>query len=645
MIFNSLFNPIKIRGMELKNRVIFPAIGTKMPTNDKYITNQLINYHVERVLGGNGLNITEVCGVHDKSTPAHFLSIGDDKYIPKLKELTDAIHAAGGKIGVQLWQGGIAVASYQNHDIFVPSDTPIYETGEIVTAASTDSIKEMIKSFGDAAKRAVEAGFDCIAFHAGHNYSPHAFLSSAFNKRTDEYGGSFENRIRYPMECIKAIRNNIPANMPLFMRIVAHDDYLENGITIEETIEFCKLAKIEGVDVLDVSRGNFSSAAIKYEVPPVDLPRGFNVSNAERIKKETGIITVAVGRINDPVHANEIIESGKADMLAIGRGQLADPEFCNKAINGDTNNIIRCVGCNQGCYDGFVNPDVAHITCLRNPALGKEAEYRLIKTTTPKKILIAGGGVAGLESAIALKRRGHNPIVCEASESVGGQFTLAGQAPRKGELKDAATQMGEIAKREGIEIRLSTAVTKEVIDEIKPDKIIIAIGSEPIKPNIPGSNLSHVTNSHDILGGCSTAKGNVVVIGGGLVGLEVSEHLVKSVDTITVVEMLDQVAKDLGKLRKICVMENMNFHNIKAHTNTKCIEIKDSCVLVEKDGKLQEIPADTVVIAIGARSRGSNDIVEYCKKINIPYYIIGDAVKAHRVLNAVAEATEITRSI
>lgn len=645
MAFNSLFSPIKIRGMELKNRIVFPAMGTKMPTADKYVTDQIIDYHVERVLGGCGLNFTEVCGVHDPSTPAHFLSIGDDKYIPKLKELSDAIHDAGGKSGIQLWQGGMATASYQNHDIVVPSDTPMYGLDEIIPAASIETIKEIVKSFGDAAKRAVEAGFDCVEFHAGHNYSPHAFLSPAFNKRTDQYGGSFENRVRFLIECIEAIRSNIPKDMPLFMRIVAHDDNLEDGITIEEIIEFCNLAKKAGVDVLNVSRGNFSSAAIKYEVPPVDLPRGFNVSNAERIKKETGMITIAVGRINDPEQANEIIESGKADMVVIGRGQLADPEFCNKAKDGDVDNIVKCVGCNQGCYDSFINPEAPFITCLRNPALGKEAEYKLVKTETPKKVLIAGGGVAGLEAAITLKRRCHNPIVCEASKSLGGQFALAGEAPRKEELKDAAIAMGEMAKRKDIEIRLSTPVTQEIIDEINPDEVIIAIGAEPLNPNIPGSNLPNVTNSHDILSGHSTAKGNVVIIGGGLVGLEVAEYLVESADSITVVEMLDQVAKDLGQLRKICVMESIYQHNIKTFVNSKCVEIKKDAVVIENNGELQEIPSDSVVIAIGAKSRASNDIVEYCEKNNIPHHIIGDAVRARRALNAVAEAAEVARSI
>ncbi len=646
MYYNNLFSPIKIRGMEIRNRVEFPAMGTKMLNGSKYVTDQLINYHVARARGGNGINFTEVCSVYEKASPKNFLAISDDKYIPGLKKLADAIHEAGAKAGVQLWLGGSAVMFSGDTDVSVvlPSE---FKVGDdyVIPGASIEVIKECIAAFGKAAKRAVQAGYDAIEFHAGHNYTPHSFLSGAFNKRTDEYGGTLENRGRFLIECIESIRNNIPEDMPLFMRIDAHDDCLEDGLTIEEVIEFCKSAKKAGVDVLDVSRGNFSSAAIKYEVPPVDLPRGFNVENAARIKKETGMITVAVGRINAPEQADEIIRSGKADMVVIGRAQLADPEFCNKAMNGKIEDIIRCVGCNQGCYDGYASPEVPFITCMRNPALGREAEYGLLKTDSPKKVLVIGGGVSGLEAAINLKDIGHNPIVCEASDSLGGQFVLAGAAPRKGEMKEAAISMGEMAKRKGIEIRLSTVVTPKVIEEINPDVVIVAVGSEPINLKVSGADLENVTNSHDVLSGKVNISGKVVIIGGGLVGLEVAEYISGKADKITVIEMLDQVAKDLGQLRKICVMENLFAESINTITNAKCIEIKESSVVIDNKGSIEEIECDSVVVSIGAKSRKFNEISDYCDKNNIKYYTIGDVVRARRALNCIAEAVEVARQI
>lgn len=646
MAFNDLFSPIKIRGMEIRNRIEFPAMGTKMVKDEKVVTDQLINYHAARSLGGNGLNFTEVCSVYDKAAPKNFLALSDDKYIPGMKKLADAIHEGGAKAGVQLWLGGSAVLfGDQTSMVVVPSDFKVEGTDYVIKAASKEIINECIKAFGDAAKRAVEAGYDTVEFHAGHNYTPHSFLSKAFNKRMDEYGGSLENRARFLLECIKSIRENIPEDMPLFMRIDAHDDCVEDGLTIEEVIQFCKWAKEAGVDVLDVSRGNFSSAAIKYEVPPVDVPRGFNVENAARIKKETGMITVAVGRINDPEQADEIIRSGKADMVVMGRAQLADPEFCNKAKNGNVDDIVRCVGCNQGCYDGFSNPDAPFITCMRNPALGREAEFVIKKTDNPKNVLIVGGGVAGLEAAIELKDRGHNPILCEASDSLGGQFVLAGAAPRKEEMKEAAIAMGEMAKRKGVEIKLSTPVDAEVIKDINPDEVIIAAGAEPIKLNVPGANLPYVTNSHDILAGKARVNGDIVVIGGGLVGLEVAEYLSGNVNKITVVEMLNEVAKDLGQLRKICVMESLYHEGIKTITEAKCVEIKEKSIVIDKNGVVEEVPCDSVIVAIGARSRNFESISDYCKENNIPYHVIGDAVRARRALNCIEEASEVARRI
>lgn len=645
MAFDTLFSGIQLKGLALKNRVMFPAMGTKMATEDRFVTQQLIDYHVARAEGGCGINFTEVCSVYAPASPKKFLALSEDKYIPGLKRLTDAIHIAGGKAGAQLWLGGMAAASSDPEQMIVmPSPVPVSKS-HVVPEASLDTIRECVQAFGDGARRAVEAGFDTVEFHAGHNYTPHSFLSPYFNHRTDEYGGTPEKRARFLLECIEAIRQNIPADMPLFMRVDAHDDYLEGGLTIEDVIQFCKWAKEAGVDVVDVSRGNFSSSAIIYEVPPIDLPRGFNVDNAARIRKETGLITVAVGRINDPAQAEEILAGDKADMVVIGRAQLADPDFCNKAEAGNTDGLVRCVGCNQGCYDGFVSTEVPFITCLRNPALGREVEYKLTLAETPKKVLIIGGGIAGLEAAMVLKRRGHYPILCEASNELGGQFALAGEAPRKEEMKSAALDMGREAIREGVEVRLGTPVTASLIAELQPDEVIVAIGSAPMELRVPGANLPLVTNSHDVLAGKATVSGKVVVIGGGLVGLEVAEHVHGQASEITVVEMLDKAAKDLGQLRSICVMENLSASGVQIMTNAKCVEIKEHAVVIDREGTLQEYPCDSVVVAIGARSRNYGEIEAACQEQGIPCHVIGDAVRARRALNAVAEANEVARAI
>lgn len=646
MNYENLFSPITLKGMTLKNRVIFPAMGSGFLKNG-HVTDRFIEYHVARALGGNALNITEAAAVHSPSAPRDFLMrICDDECNEGLKKFTDAIHQAGGKACVQLWQGGVAaVAGDPKAMCIVPSE--INMGGMSVPGATIETIHEVIEAFGDAAKRAVETGFDCVEFHAAHGYSPHSFLSAGINKRTDEYGGSLENRARYSLECIDAIRRNIPDHMPILMRIVAKDDYLENGLTIEEMIEFCKMAKKAGVDVLDVSRGNAHSAGIKFEVPSIDIPRGFNVDNAARIKAETGLPTIGVGRINSPDQAEEIIAGGKVDMVVIGRGQIADPEFCNKSKSGDEDKIIRCIACNQGCVDRFMGRDKESLSCLRNPSVGREVEYALKATDTPKKVLIAGGGMAGLEAAITLKQRGHEPMIIEESGQLGGQFLLAGLAPRKEEMREAAISRGKQAVDMDIDIHLNKKVTAELLEKIKPDAVIVAIGGEPARPNIPGGSLPHVVHSFDVLEANAVVSGNVVVIGGGLIGLEVAEYLAeKDKDNhVTVLEMTDAVGKELGMFRKISVMENLYMNGIQTMVNTKCNEIKEHSIEIEREGVTQELACDYVVLAVGTVSKDYEEIKQYSENNQIPYYVIGDALKARRAIDAIAEAAEVARVI
>lgn len=639
-MFDKLFSPFTVKDMELKNRVVLPAMGTKFSGKTRDVTPTLIDYHVARVRGGSGLNIVEVCSVHTPSAPKGYLSISEDMYIPGLQRLTEAIHKAGGKAGLQLWQGSLAVGMDPDAQILLASDMEM-SPGVTLPGISGEMIEEIIASYGKAAGRAVKAGFDCVEFHCAHNYLPHSFLSGGINHRTDEYGGSFENRAKFPLACIRAIRANIPEGMPLFMRIDAHDDYLENGLTIEDVITFCKLAKEAGVDVLDISRGNILTAGLKYEVPPVDIPHGFNIANAARIRRETGMTTIGVGRINTPELAEKILEEDQVDLVVIGRAQLADPEFCNKAKAGKTEEIDYCVGCNQGCYDGFENKESLHITCLRNPAVGREAECKIVPTKKPEKVLIAGGGIAGLEAAIILKQRGHSPILCEASDRLGGQFLTAGEAPRKEEMKKAVISMGKKAERIGVDIRINTKVTEEMIQEMKPHTVINAIGAQPVIPPIPGVEQDFVIDSHAVLNGKSTGTGNIVVIGGGMVGMEVAEYLAEKGAKVTVLEMMKEFCADMGSTRKICVTENIRAAGITPVTEVKVTEIKKGVVIGEKHGDTVEFPCDAAVIAVGARKRDGSELKEACDRIGCGYFEVGDAVKARRAINATREAFDI----
>lgn len=651
MSFDTLFSPINIRGLCLPNRVVMSAMGTHMPAaspDGRSVTDQMIAYHVARVKGGCGLNTTEVCAVDAASAPTGFLSIADDEHIPGLRSLAQAVHQAGGHIALQLWQGSLAVSSDPAAEKLIPSRLstwPAYNIPEM----SQERILSVIDAYGKATARAVAAGFDMLEFHCGHNYLPHSFLSGAFNKRNDQWGGSAENRRRFPLECIKAIRSNMPEDMPLSMRICWQDDQLKDGLTPEEVIDFCKEAGKLGVDLLNVSRGNTVTTANYYEVPPVDLPNGFNVEAAARIRRETGMITMVCGRINTPELAEEILTAGKADMVVMARAQLADANFCNKAKDGKLNSIKYCIGCDQGCYDLFhkslTDSSIPHITCLRNPLLCQENSRTLKKTSSPKRVLIAGGGIGGIEAADALNTCGHTPILCESGDHLGGQFMLAGRAPRKGDFSMAVDYAVKNVYDEGLDIRLNTSVTPELIEAERPDAVILAVGSSPFVPPIPGHDGENVVNSHEVLSGREVKPGNIVVIGGGLVGIEVAEYLAHRGSHVAVVEMGKAILGDLGFPRRVGTQKAMKQEDITVLLNSACRRITGNSVVVETAGKEKELPADTVVMAAGSRCRDTKALQETCDKLGIPWYLIGSAKEVGFALDAIRDAYDAVLDI
>lgn len=632
MTFEKLLSPIRIRDLELSSRIVMSAMGTHESAESetqKDVTDKLIAYHVARAKGGCALNTIEVCAVDEASAPRGFLSMGLDRYIPGHKKLNDAVHAAGGKTCIQLWQGGLAVASDQMAQILLPNDMPL-APNYTVPGITEERLLSIIDAFGAAAKRSVEAGYDSIEFHCAHNYLPHSMLSGGLNHRTDDWGGSFENREKFPLACIKAIRANMPEGMPLFMRIDCHDDMLEGGLTVEEVISFCKDAGKAGVDVLNVSRGNILTAATVYEVAPLEIPNAFNVEDAARIRKETGMLTMPCGRINYPEIAEEILQQDQADLIVMARAQLADAEFVNKVRAGKLNDIRYCLGCNQGCYDYFCaalyNPAVKHISCMRNPALLEEETYSLKNAETPKKVMIIGGGIAGIEAALDLKETGNEPVLYEAGERLGGQFRLAGAAPMKNDFcKASARAIAALSEKE-IEIHLNTEVTAEMIQESDADAVIIAAGSSPVTLPIPGAE--EAVQAHDVLNGKIPCGRSAVVIGGGLVGFETAELLASKGIPVTVLEMKEKMFEDLGQLRQITAQFALASLPITPSTSTKVKAIKDGTVIAEKDGEEVTYDADLIIMAVGTKSVDTAELKAAAEAKGIPVYVIGDAKKA-----------------
>lgn len=637
------FSEGKIGTLTLKNRFIMSPMGTHLSDENEFITQGLIDYHVARAKGGVALNITEFSSVHPTTREAHLPGAYDDKFIPGMRKLVDAVHEVGGKICLQIWHAGRQTSSrITGQPTIAPSAIPHVVYREMPLEMTKDQIREIVEAYGDAAVRAKKAGFDAVELHGAHGYLLNQFMSAYSNKRTDEYGGSLENRTRFAVEVVKNIKEKVGSDFPLSYRITANE-YVPEGLTIEDTVIAAKLLEEAGVDVIHVSNGLFEG--LQHTIAPIDVPVGFNVPNAAAIKAAVSIPVIAVGRINDPVLADKLVEEGKCDFIALGRASLADPEFVVKAEEGRYDDIIKCIACNQGCVGGQC-PDKDHVgpACLRNPATARERAYQLKRAEVIKKVLVIGGGAAGLEAATTLKRRGHEVILCEKSNSLGGQFYLAGKAPTKGEMSEAALQMGRIADRSGVDIRLNTEVTKEIIEQINPDEIVVATGSKPFIPSIPGHDKENVLIAHDVLRGTVQTEGTVAIIGGGLVGVETAELLTSQGKKVIIVEMLDEVAKELVYLRKIFAIEFINKHDIKTYVNSKCIEIKDNSIVIEKDGSTEEIHGiGSVVMAVG--SKADNTVTEILKNMNYPYHVIGDALQARKAINAIWEAAAIGRAI
>ncbi len=640
MSYDTLFSPIKLRGLELKNRVVLPGMNTKMVKNKHDVAEDLPAYHAARAAGGCGLNIVEIVSICPECHAYLYLGLYNEHHRDELRKVTDAIHANGGKAAVQIWHGG-----------FVPADffdkTNVTETPETLTV---ERIHEIVKQFGVSAKLAVEAGFDALEFHGAHTYLPHEFMNPSLNTRTDEYGNqSLENRCRFNMEVIREMRANMPEDMPLLMRLDAVDEMLPAVTTVEETIQFINWAEEAGVDAIDLSRGNARSLATVYEVPPYNLEPGFNMENIAAVKKGIHIPVIGVGRVNMPALADQLIKDGVIDMVAVGRAQLADPEWCNKAKEGREDEIRRCIGCTEGCYDKVIDPNATHITCTRNPMLC--LEYKgLPEAETSKNVMVIGAGIGGLVTAEILKKRGHNPTVYEAENCPGGRFVLAGKAPKKQEFTDAVMWEVEQCKKMGIEIKTNTTVTPEMIEEVKPDHVVIATGSYHVDPDILGIDGADIISAEDILSGKAEAKGEILILGGGGIGCETAQFLIEKGEKNVRVMDSKRVGKGMGMLRTMFLDIEYPGKTIQKSNRSKVTAIEDHTITYKFTDKFKKTSEktrkfDTLVVATGTTSRPTESFTSKCDELGIAYDVIGDAKKVRMGIDATADAYAVGTTI
>jgi len=641
-MLSHLFNPIQIGNMTVKNRLMMSAMSINFGVDGNcHVTDQLIEYFVERAKGEVGMMLVGGGSVHPGGQELPDLpQMYDDSCLPSLKRMVDRVKKYDTRFGVQLMHGGRQ--SYLPQKV-APSaiPAPAVVKGE-VRALEIAEIKELVACFGDAARRCRTAGFDFIEIHGAHGYLINQFMAPNSNIRTDEYGGSFENRTRFLFEILGAVRERAGKDFPVGIRINGKD-YIENGWELKDTVRLAPLLEKAGVVYLHISGGVYGSTELT--IPSMYTPQGCFVHLAEAVKKTVNIPVITVGRIKEPEHANGILGEGKADMISMGRSFLADPQYPRKARQGNFSQIRPCVGCCLGCIHAVLAKEPG--SCVVNPDVGREYKLKEAQEAmVPLKILVVGAGPAGMAAARMFALHGHKTLVCEKESVLGGLLALAAIAPGRGELGDILKFFRKEMDRLKVEIRYDTPLTAALLDEIRPDKVILATGSLPDMPVIKGlfqTKMTVITNV-DLLRKKEKPGNKVVVLGGGMTGLIVADFLADQGKQVVVLNRKKSFAEEMSSNDRYYLRERLKEGKVALYKNVAIQAFTDDGVLFKSNGEPHTLTGfDTVVIS--EKQQSIRDAKQLGKNTAAKFYFIGDARSPRHLMYCISEAEEIARSV
>ena len=661
-----LFEPINIANVQVKNRIVMSPMGLGRATEDGFVTDVMVDFYIERARGGAGL-INIVCGYNDFCVYLpHIPALQDDKYVPGLRRMTGAIHDHGAKVFAQIINMGSSCFSTKDGGP-PPAPSAIRNTLTRVMPRemTTAEVRLLGDHFAEAAWRAREGGFDGVELVGNGGYLMNQFLSPLTNQRTDEYGGDFDRRMQFPLEVVRKIRAKVGPGFPISYR-ASGDEFMKGGVRQEEMKVVVQALEKAGVDLINVTAGWHQSF---LPLVSMDVPRGTYVYLAEGIKQVVKIPVIACNRINNVFLAEQILINGQADMVGMGRPFLSDPEWPKKASEGRFDEIRQCTACDQRCLDAVFS--MTEITCTFNPAAGREKQYALVAAAKPKKVLVIGGGPAGMEAARTLAQRGHHVTLFEKSHKLGGQLNLAAIPPGRGEFASAVNHLSSELYRVGVKVELGKEVDADAVKKQKPDAVVVATGATPLRPKIPGIHGDNVVGAWDVLENRAALGKRVVVIGGGAVGMETALFIAKqgpmsaesavflalggALDAetaikmtrqgpqVTILEMLERIGQDMGPTTRASVRFALRLHEVKVVTKAIARRITEKGVIYERDGKEELAEADTVVIAIG--SKPETGLYDALHSALPEVYRIGDCVKARTVCEAIEEAALIARKI
>ena len=635
-----LFSTFSIKECKLKNRIVMPGLASFLIEDDGSIPQKAIEHYRLRAAGGPAMVIMEACAVSPEGIVSpHQARIFDDRFVEGLSKIARSMKSEGAVPAIQIHHGGRQTSARIIHSQPVaPSPLPCPSIRGDVTPLTIDGIQDLVKKFGDAADRARQAGFELIEIHGAHGYLINQFLSRFSNIRQDAYGGDIAGRTRFAQEIVREVRKRVGKTFPISFKISAME-FVEDGLNVEESLEILKILVKEGVDVVQVSAGN--DATPEWICQPMFMEKACLTDFAWAIKKELSVPIMAVGRINDPLLAEEIIKTGKADLVCIGRGLLADPEMPNKAREGRLDDIRTCIACNT-CMESIFRK--GRVECLVNPTLGREKEMAFHNAETLKKVMVVGAGPGGLNVAWVAARRGHDVNLFERQSQVGGQLILGSTTYYKKGLRKLIRFQTKQMERFGVKCHLNQEVTPETLKTHAPDVVVLATGSTPVYPSVKGIDKPLVISIHDALNGNKRAGGKIVVVGGGSTGCEIALHLSENGCRVTIVEMLPRLGTQLESMTKKILLQKLKENHVSFKTECKLIRVEENGVVIaDKDGEQMTLPADQVVFSIGNKPEDS--LFNQIESMGYEIHRIGDCLEPRSAKAAIYEGGVLGRAI
>jgi len=633
--FPKLFSTMKLGPYVLRNRIESAPMGAH-GTPEGYITAENTAYYELRAKGGAAIVTLGESMVDSKGTShGRENPLDDPGILPSLINTTDAIKRHGAVASIELLHAGIRSRTQLPDGAVYGPSAEISFYGKKIIEMGEAEIEQVVNAFGNAAEMAKLGGVQMCMIHGGHGWLLSQFLSPLHNHRKDRFGGSIENRARLALMIIENIREKCGPNFPIEIRL-SGDEFTEGGMKLEETIELAKI--LDGkVDLIHVSAATFNDRTAGLRMfPSMFLPRGCNVYLAEAIKKVVKTPVNTVGALNNPAHMEEILESGKADMITLGRALLADPYLPEKARKGNEEDITPCIRCNY-CISQSFTPYVKYPSsvarCVVNPIIGREYESQFVQVSGgKKKVMVVGGGPGGMQAAITAADRGHEVILCEKSKRLGGTLIYAEHEYFKEDTKKLTEVLIRRVHKRPIKLMMDTEVTPEIVKEISPDVLIAAVGADPIIPDIPGIKNKNVVVAASMYDEDAIGK-KVVVIGGGLVGCEEGLHLAHLGKEVTILEMLEKAAADAPYLHWLGLMRELE-NSVKLETRVKCTRITEGGVLaVNEKGEERFYEANTILLAVGLKSR--TEMVESLRNCAPDFVVIGDCLRPATVMEAI----------